>query len=240
MIVTKDSRPARTSILKRKAPGRPVGNTGSQTRERIVQTAAAMFALQGLQNVSLNQVAGACGLTAPAIYNYFPSKDALYVEIISTMYDEITAAFSKAFTPDGGLFAAIDRVLDVCLVVYRDDQVLQRLGAEAALEAVRAPDRYPEYRAARAKLETLFVGAVEAAVAAGELSNDVDIEETGALLCSLIMSGIGARALQAMSSASEFRRTIEAFRKLMGPGQIRADRGAVTLNVVPASGSRAP
>ena len=81
MIVTKDLRPGRTSILKRKAPGRPVGNTGAQTRERIVQTAAAMFALQGLQNVSLNQVAGACGLTAPAIYNYFPSKDALYVEM---------------------------------------------------------------------------------------------------------------------------------------------------------------
>jgi AcrR family transcriptional regulator len=225
----------RPTILKSKARGRPVGNTGAETRERIVQTAASMFALHGLRNVSMNDIAGACGMSGPAIYNYFASKDVLYIEIICTMFGEITSALAKALNTNEGLFASLDRVLDICLEIYRDDQVLARLGAEAALEAARAPDRYPQFRPARRELDVLFIGSVTRGVASGELPRDTDIEETGAVLASIVLSGISARTLVA-PSLEEFRRTIAAFRGLtramLGrPAGLRDT--PVTLAVVP-------
>ena len=230
--------PGRSTILKPKTRGRPIGNTGAETRTRIVQTAASMFALHGVRNVSLNDIAGACGMSGPAIYNYFLSKDVLYIEIVSTMYKEIATAFAKAFETGDGLFDSLDRLLDTCLVIYREDQVLARLGIEASLEGARAPDRYPEFGRARREIDVLFIGAVARAVASGELLRDTDVEETGAMLASIVMSGIGSRTLAA-PSIPEFRRTIDACRSLtrtMLGGLAGLRDLPVTLAVVPKPG----
>ena len=234
--MAKRTAPDHRTILKRKAPGRPVGATGAATRERILQTSASMFALHGLQNVSLAEIAGACGMTAPAIYNHFSSKDVIFIEVVRTMYDEILLAFVAALDTDLGLNASLDRVLDTCLEIYREDQVLARLGQEATLLAARSPGHYPEFQELKGKLQALFTGAVARGVKSGELSIDTDVEETGAVLHHLILGGISGRSLAAPSEA-QFRRTIEAFRHLMTrrPAELARKDGQVVLSVVPQS-----
>jgi AcrR family transcriptional regulator len=226
------------TILKRKALGRPAGNIGSETRERILQTAAAMFALQGLRSVSLNEIAGACGMSAAAIYNYFPSKDTLFNEVVCTMYEEIAAAFEAAIRPDEGLWDSVNRILDKCLEIYRDDAVLARLGQEAALEAVRAPDRFPRLPLVRGKVEAIFRDAVIRGVGRGELPGETDIDECGALVCNLVLSGIGSRSL-AFPAETDFRRTVDAFRGLVRGLRGAAGTGPAVLSIVPPAGRQA-
>ena len=54
-----------------------------QTRERIVDVSMAMMAERGYSGTRLQDVAKAMSLTRGAIYGHFPSKAALYREILS-------------------------------------------------------------------------------------------------------------------------------------------------------------
>lgn len=227
--------PDHATILQTKSRGRPAGKSGARTRERIVQTAASLFSVKGFEHVSMNEIAGACGITGAAIYNYFPSKDLLFGDVVCTMYTEIETAFAGPLTSDLGLWDALDAVLDICLEIYREDEVLGRLGHEAALVSIRSPGRFPEFAVAQQRIDDLFIDAVRRGVARGELPPETDVEETGAVLESQIMAGLSSRSLKA-PSAAQFRRTIETFRMLlrqMKRNAPNAQGGHVAIRAVP-------
>jgi AcrR family transcriptional regulator len=52
----------------------------TQTHERIIATATALFAEQGYGAVTLEKVADSCGLARRTIYRHFESRDALLIE----------------------------------------------------------------------------------------------------------------------------------------------------------------
>lgn len=53
-----------------------------RSREKILNTAAGLFARQGFDNVSIDQVMLAAGMTRGAFYAHFSSKTDLYAEAI--------------------------------------------------------------------------------------------------------------------------------------------------------------
>ena len=58
----------------------------SDLRERIVATAWEQIAREGAPALSLRAIARALHITAPAIYNYFPDRDALVTALIIEAY----------------------------------------------------------------------------------------------------------------------------------------------------------
>jgi AcrR family transcriptional regulator len=54
----------------------------SQTRERILDVAEALFADQGFAGTSVRDIAAAAGLTAASLYNHFDGKEALYAAVL--------------------------------------------------------------------------------------------------------------------------------------------------------------
>jgi AcrR family transcriptional regulator len=54
-----------------------------ETREQLLTAAAALFARDGYDKVSMRDIAGAVGIRAPALYNHFPDKEHLYLESIA-------------------------------------------------------------------------------------------------------------------------------------------------------------
>jgi len=55
------------------------------TRDKILITAAKLFAEKGFEATSMREIAGKCQVTKPALYYYFPDKKALFIEIIKTV-----------------------------------------------------------------------------------------------------------------------------------------------------------
>jgi TetR/AcrR family transcriptional regulator len=51
-------------------------------KDRIVDEAARLFARHGYTKTALDEVAGACGITKPAIYYHFKDKQALYEAVL--------------------------------------------------------------------------------------------------------------------------------------------------------------
>ena len=61
---------------------REVQGEALPTREVILDTAERLFALRGFDGVALRDLAREMHLTAPSLYNHFPSKQALYEAVL--------------------------------------------------------------------------------------------------------------------------------------------------------------
>jgi AcrR family transcriptional regulator len=59
----------------------PARRTGAR-REQILRTAAELFARKGFNGVSINDIGAAVGISGPALYRHFPSKDAVLGEML--------------------------------------------------------------------------------------------------------------------------------------------------------------
>ena len=51
-------------------------------REQILATAADLFAARGFHGVSVVDLGAACGISGPALYKHFASKDAVLAEML--------------------------------------------------------------------------------------------------------------------------------------------------------------
>jgi AcrR family transcriptional regulator len=62
---------------------------GSNRREQILATAAELFAVRGFHGVSVAELGTACGVSGPALYRHFPSKDAMLAEMLVSISEEL-------------------------------------------------------------------------------------------------------------------------------------------------------
>jgi AcrR family transcriptional regulator len=65
-----------------------VTRPASDTRQRIQEVARELFAEKGVQRTSLQDIAGRLGITKPALYYHFRSRDELVRSIIEPLIDE--------------------------------------------------------------------------------------------------------------------------------------------------------
>lgn len=54
------------------------------TKQKIIETALALFSERGYDAVSVGEIAAAVGIKAPSLYNHYPSKQAIFDAIVET------------------------------------------------------------------------------------------------------------------------------------------------------------
>jgi AcrR family transcriptional regulator len=64
------------------------------TVAEIKQTARAILVSEGSDGLSLRAIAREMGMTAPALYRYFPSREDLVISLIADLYDELTGTIA--------------------------------------------------------------------------------------------------------------------------------------------------
>jgi AcrR family transcriptional regulator len=113
-------------------------------RQQIIDTAAELFASSGYHGVSVNDLGAACGISGPALYKHFPSKQALLAasltEISETLRDVGRRRADEAPDAQTALAALIDWHIDFALthpsLIVIQDREWSNLDA-AAQAAVR-------------------------------------------------------------------------------------------------------
>jgi len=81
-------------------------------RDRIVDEATRLFAKQGFAGTSVRELVEASNCTKPALYYYFDSKDALFLEIIETHSGAIENLMRLAIDGEGSLRQRIHGMAD--------------------------------------------------------------------------------------------------------------------------------
>src|SRR6058998_3138150 len=80
-------------------------------REQILQAAARLFAERGSRAVGVDDVGAAVGVTGPAIYRHFASKDAMLAEMLVRISERLSAGGSERVADAGADPAAQLRAL---------------------------------------------------------------------------------------------------------------------------------
>lgn len=96
--------------------GRPVQADGRQTRKAILDAALDLFAEKGYFGTSLREIAVAVGVRESAFYNYFKSKEALFIALLEAAHESKTeqlAAFLAEPITDAR--AALERLSTMAL-----------------------------------------------------------------------------------------------------------------------------
>lgn len=100
--------------MRRTRARRPVGRreaAAARTREEILDAAARALARRGFKSVSLQDIAREVGFTAPALYVYFESKEAIFAALASRMSDELNATFKPAPVAAASFQARVEALL---------------------------------------------------------------------------------------------------------------------------------
>jgi AcrR family transcriptional regulator len=67
-----------------------------QRRRQLLDVACPIFAETGFHTTSMDDVAAAAGVTKPVLYQHFPSKRALYVELLDDIGRRLLAELGSA------------------------------------------------------------------------------------------------------------------------------------------------
>lgn len=162
----------------RKPATAPAPDPGGSRRDQILEVAAPLFAERGFHGVSIDDLGSALGLTGPALYRYFESKDAvlaaLLVGISRSLLDGGRVRVEAAVDPEGALDSLIDWHVSFALenpalitVQSRDlasltgpeqrtVRRLQRQYVEIWVDAIRALHRPVDGDTARAAAHAVF------------------------------------------------------------------------------------
>ena len=134
-----------------------------ETRARILGAARTVFARDGYAGGTTNRIADEASLSVGSLYQYFPNKDAILVELVNEHIDEGVAAVVAATTgvPPDDLETALRSVVRAMVDVHAADRRLHQVLFE---ESPRPPSLLTRLR----DLEAVAVDAVaERLVSAG-------------------------------------------------------------------------
>jgi AcrR family transcriptional regulator len=130
------------------APGRrrlTRAEAKEQTRQRLLDSAARVFADKGFAGASLEEISEAAGYSTGALYSNFQGKEELFLDLLRTRWSRAIArraeVVAKALDDEvaGGadLFDALSRF---AVQLSERDREFAALGAELWLYAIRNPE----------------------------------------------------------------------------------------------------
>ncbi|WP_155338959.1 TetR/AcrR family transcriptional regulator [Acrocarpospora corrugata] len=143
----------------------------SDTKARIQEVARELFLRQGVTNTSLRQISERLGITKPALYYHFDSREALLRSVIQPLTDDLEA-FAAARRPG----PPEDLLADYFDLAWQHRDVLMMIVAD--LSILSELDLVGRMLSWRETLVTLLIGPtapqrarIHATVAVGGLSD---------------------------------------------------------------------
>jgi AcrR family transcriptional regulator len=194
--------------------GQPSTGRGRASRERIVESAAELFAERGIAGTSLDDVLAAAGAGKGQLYHYFRGRDELVAAAVGLRCAQVLAGLTQALGSVSSL-AELEQALAGFVAGFEQMGLPGcPIGTLATEVAGRNESAREQAAAGFDAWEQLFADALERMRERGELRSDAS---PAALATALLASIEGGMALsQARKDAASLHIAVEA-----GLGQVR-------------------
>ncbi|MEU4641445.1 TetR/AcrR family transcriptional regulator [Micromonospora sp. NPDC023814] len=80
-------------------PSLPLSSRGRATRERLLTAARKVFEERGFVDTRIAHIASTAGVAYGSFYTHFPSKEAIFYEVASRLFDEMFATDPSTSRP---------------------------------------------------------------------------------------------------------------------------------------------
>lgn len=170
----------------------------AERRLSILNSARTCFLRQGLHATTMETIIRESGLSAGAVYGYFPSKEKLIFEAVTSSLNGLQALFRPVFArdplpPPSALLEEIARLMAAYSVEQGFD--LHRVALLGWSEAQSNPALHNVMRLSYGGFLDLLTQASRTWQQQGQISASVDPKETAASLLSCLMGYVAQSAL---------------------------------------------
>jgi AcrR family transcriptional regulator len=162
-------------------PRPPLRADAARNRARVLAAAEELFAEQGAR-AQLLDIARRAGVGAGTVHRHFPTKEALFAEVIATRTTELldqAATLPAGRSPAQAFFTFWTLALEQA---HRNAAL-----CDAFTPGTAQQRRIPE--TLRARFERTLAGMLKAAQAAGAVRADLDADDVMALLSASVLAG---------------------------------------------------
>ena len=165
---------------------RVTADTKQATRAKLLAAAAQEFARAGLERANVDAISLAAGYAKGTIYNYFPSKEELFLTVVEEASAQ--AAATGAAPEDGSAWERLTAVLaGFCGWASHEDPLARVLVRECLMGT---PGLYPQVIGAEWPLTAELEAIIADGMADGEIRGDVPAD-----LLALAIAGLTDLAL---------------------------------------------
>jgi AcrR family transcriptional regulator len=181
-----------------------LGTKGERTRARLLEVAVRRFAVDGFRRTSVAAVAEEAGVTAAAVYAYFPGKEGLFEAAVDADAHALISEASAGLD-DQDLVSGELRLVTALLVG------LERHGLARRVLAGQEPEVIDRLLAIPALLElrSRLTAALAAGQDAGRVRSDIDPKAIAIGLETLTLALLMAR-LKVSQGGEDRRLGVEA------------------------------
>jgi len=87
-------------------------------RNKILQTAAALFTAHGYDGVSMREFSEACGFSKPGLYYYYTDKETLFLAVLEDHLSELSALLDRLENLNGSAREKLSSFIHAVLVDF--------------------------------------------------------------------------------------------------------------------------
>jgi len=140
-------------------------------RAAILDAAVAEFRHAGYDATSMDRVAARAGVSKRTVYNHFPSKEALFAQILERLLESSVAGLDLAYRGDRPLRPQLLELVQQKLRLLQDENFID-LARVAIAAAIRSPELAQEMVERMGQREEGLTLWIRAAAADGRLKTD--------------------------------------------------------------------
>ena len=182
----------------------PATPTSNAHRDRLLQTAAALFYAEGIKGVGVDRILSEAGSTRATMYRHFPGKEALVAAYLEREDAVIRGYFEAAGAQGGTPTELLALVIDG---IATDAQRYHRRGCPFINAAAEYPDAHGEVRRIIERHRTWFRETLAAVCTAAGVAEPEQVAASLVLLRDAALVGV---YLDGDDVADTFRRTARA------------------------------
>ncbi|TYB59411.1 TetR/AcrR family transcriptional regulator [Nonomuraea sp. PA05] len=158
-----------------------IGEHRAQTRDRILQAVSRLSRVQGIDAISMTDVAGEAGITRTVLYNYFPDKATLLLAFT----ERVTSYFIDSYERELPAGASPADRLRAFVRLQLTGLLAHPHPGAADLSAALGPDAYQRLAEHVAPMQHILVEILENGIEAGDF-RALDVDATARMILAVI------------------------------------------------------
>lgn len=149
------------------------GKTAPGRRTAILDSAARLFASQGVERTSVREISASVGILSGSLYHHFVSKDEMVEEILRSFLDDLQGRYRNVIGLRLDPRATIESLIRVTFEIMRDHPNATQIYQDEVSYIQRLP-KATGTREISSEIAGIWVDAIESGIATGVFRKNLD------------------------------------------------------------------
>jgi AcrR family transcriptional regulator len=158
-------------------------------RDFILDRSESLFTKHGYKNSSMEMIAETCEISKPTLYNYFKSKNSLFMELFSRFHEDLVSRTKELMLQNKDKHQIIEEIIDLSLSLIegkRNFLKMMLLEHHVAVQECDEIEKHMDIGLRKREETSRSLGEFMKDIVCPEVLADFGIEMIGAALSNLL------------------------------------------------------